>query len=159
MFRAGLFRAFMFRAFIFAGASAGAGSGTANQGGGIIYLPSRRRRKHETEDERRARIFAEIVGDIEAVDVPQQTPAVAAKAVAKIAKRAERIAVKDDAEDRRPKWNALLAALDAASRRTEIDREAQQRVALTVAYQIEQMMLADLAQDEDDAIVALLLSD
>jgi hypothetical protein len=142
------------------------GADTASFAGNVPFQPSRaggpalgpqfyprprQQPRRETDDERRARVFAEMVEDLEAIGT-QPAP----KAVAKVAKAVKRIAAQDPSSERQEHYKALQRSLEAAQRRDEADVLSEIELALSIAYRAEQTMLARVSRDED-AVIAILL--
>lgn len=122
------------------------------RGGGLIV------RIHDDEDEtpeeRRARIFSEMVDDLEELKVNERKEQ---KAVVKAAAKVVRKIARQEPE-RADEYNKFLAAL----KRIEAAKAEQQRIqdvrdALSIAYGIELSLLA--RQRNEQALIALLLAD
>jgi hypothetical protein len=110
------------------------------RGGHIV----RYKRKHETADERRLRVFAEMVDKIE--DVPA-AKAATSQAIATVAKKAKTV----------DEWAELGHALDRLRKARASSDALEARVeAIEIAHRIEAELAARVAADEDDAILMML---
>jgi hypothetical protein len=109
----------------------------------------------ESDDERRARAFAEMVGDLETV-IEEKKPVKVAKAV-KIVKRIAKQAPQDTSRS-----DELIKALRRAeAARAEAERLEQLRIAMAIAHDIERALIAAamLKYQNEQALIALLLAD
>jgi hypothetical protein len=109
----------------------------------------------ESDDERRARAFAEMVGDLETV-IEEKKPVKVAKAV-KIVKRIAKQAPQDTSRS-----DELIKALRRAeAARAEAERIEQLRIAMAIAHDIERALIAAamLRYQNEQALIALLLAD
>jgi hypothetical protein len=109
----------------------------------------------ETDDERRQRVFKEILGDLEQV-VEDKKPvkvAQAVKAIKRIAKQAPQDTTRSD--------ELIKALRRAEAARAEADRIEQLRIAMAIAHDIERALMAAamLKYQNEQALIALLLAD
>jgi hypothetical protein len=109
----------------------------------------------ETDDERRQRVFKEILGDLEQV-VEDKKPvkvAQAVKAIKRIAKQAPQDTTRSD--------ELIKALRRAEAARAEADRIEQLRIAMAIAHDIERALIAAamLKYQNEQALIALLLAD
>jgi hypothetical protein len=109
----------------------------------------------ETDDERRQRVFKEILGDLEQV-VEDKKPvkvAQAVKAIKRIAKQAPQDTTRSD--------ELIKALRRAEAARAEAERLEQLRIAMAIAHDIERALMAAamLKYQNEQALIALLLAD
>jgi hypothetical protein len=109
----------------------------------------------ETDDERRQRVFKEILGDLEQV-VEEKKPvkvAQAVKAIKRIAKQAPQDTTRSD--------ELIKALRRAEAARAEAERLEQLRIAMAIAHDIERALIAAamLRHQNEQALIALLLAD
>jgi cytochrome c556 len=109
----------------------------------------------ETDDERRQRVFKEILGDLEQV-VEEKKPfkvAQAVKAIKRIAKQAPQQTTRSD--------ELINALRRAEAARAEAERLEQLRIAMAIAHDIERALIAAamLKYQNEQALIALLLAD
>jgi hypothetical protein len=109
----------------------------------------------ETDDERRQRVFKEILGDLEQV-VEDKKPvkvAQAVKAIKRIAKQAPQQTTRSD--------ELIKALRRAEAARAEAERLEQLRIAMAIAHDIERALIAAamLKYQNEQALIALLLAD
>jgi hypothetical protein len=109
----------------------------------------------ESDDERRQRVFAEILGDLEQV-VEEKKPvkvAQAVKAIKRIAKQAPQQTTRSD--------ELIKALRRAEAARAEAERLEQLRIAMAIAHDIERALIAAamLRHQNEQALIALLLAD
>jgi hypothetical protein len=109
----------------------------------------------ESDDERRARAFAEMVGDLETV-IGEKKPvkvAQAVKAIKRIAKQAPQQTTRSD--------DLIKALRRAEAARAEAERLEQLRIAMAIAHDIERALIAAamLKYQNEQALIALLLAD
>jgi hypothetical protein len=109
----------------------------------------------ETDDERRQRVFKEILGDLEQV-VEDKKPvkvAQAVKAIKRIAKQAPQDTTRSD--------ELIKALRRAEAARAEAERLEQLRIAMAIAHDIERALIAAamLKYQNEQALIALLLAD
>jgi hypothetical protein len=109
----------------------------------------------ESDDERRQRVFKEILGDLEQV-VEEKKPvkvAQAVKAIKRIAKQAPQSTTRSD--------ELIKALRRAEAARAEADRLEQLRIAMAIAHDIERALIAAamLKYQNEQALIALLLAD
>jgi hypothetical protein len=109
----------------------------------------------ESDDERRQRVFKEILGDLEQV-VEEKKPvkvAQAVKAIKRIAKQAPQQTTRSD--------ELIKALRRAEAARAEAERLEQLRIAMAIAHDIERALIAAamLRYQNEQALIALLLAD
>jgi hypothetical protein len=109
----------------------------------------------ESDDERRQRVFKEILGDLEQV-VEEKKPvkvAQAVKAIKRIAKQAPQDTTRSD--------ELIKALRRAEAARAEAERLEQLRIAMAIAHDIERALIAAamLRHQNEQALIALLLAD
>jgi hypothetical protein len=109
----------------------------------------------ETDDERRQRVFKEILGDLEQV-VEEKKPvkvAQAVKAIKRIAKQAPQDTTRSD--------ELIKALRRAEAARAEAERIEQLRIAMAIAHDIERALMAAamLKYQNEQALIALLLAE
>jgi hypothetical protein len=109
----------------------------------------------ESDDERRQRVFKEILGDLEQV-VEDKKPvkvAQAVKAIKRIAKQAPQDTTRSD--------ELIKALRRAEAARAEAERLEQLRIAMAIAHDIERALMAAamLRHQNEQALIALLLAD
>jgi hypothetical protein len=109
----------------------------------------------ESDDERRQRVFKEILGDLEQV-VEEKKPvkvAQAVKAIKRIAKQAPQDTTRSD--------ELIKALRSAEAARAEAERLEQLRIAMAIAHDIERALIAAamLRHQNEQALIALLLAD
>jgi hypothetical protein len=115
---------------------------------------NRHKKRDETDEQRRARVFAEMADDIESIQ-PNAKPKEFKRRVTQIERAARQ--AREDAVDRRAEqqFEELLTALGELRRTREATAiAAQQAIALRYARALEEAFL----RAEDDAILALILA-
>jgi hypothetical protein len=158
MFGASIFRSFTFQADMFAQAAGGVVPEPP-----VVVLPpevwwpvtpNRHKKQNETDEQRRARVFAEMADDIESIQ-PNAKPKEFKRRVTQIERAARQ--AREDAVDRRAEqqFEELLTALSELRQTREANAiAAQQAIALRYARALEEAFL----RAEDDAILALILA-